>query len=106
MHWVATQRFHHRSALMQRWGVALLLGACALWIWLAFLLADRSDAYCYRACEQITDLSELLTILIVSVPLSVLGAALLIGGSVRRQTSAHIHQVIEMQQSEDRAREK
>ncbi|MEV0915304.1 hypothetical protein AB0I93_13680 [Streptomyces sp. NPDC049967] len=40
----------------------------------------------------------------VPAPLSVLGAALLVGGSVRRQTSAHILQVIEMQKSEDRAR--
>ncbi|MGC5394565.1 hypothetical protein ACPXCP_02305 [Streptomyces sp. DT20] len=107
MYWVARQRFHHRSALMQGWGVALLLAASALWVWLAFLLVDQRDAYCYRTvsnCELITAWPQQLTLLAVSVPLSLLGTALLVGGSVRRQTSAHILQVIEMQKSEDRAR--
>ncbi|MFD0023658.1 hypothetical protein [Streptomyces sp. NPDC058382] len=107
MQWAARQNFHHRSVLMQGWGVVLLLVACALWIWLAFLLVDQQDAYCYRTvynCVLVTSLPKQLTILAVSVPLSVLGAALLVGGSVRRQTSAHVLQVIEMQKSEDRAR--
>ncbi|WLQ41446.1 hypothetical protein P8A22_16475 [Streptomyces laculatispora] len=109
MQWVACQNFHHRSALMQGWGVALLLVACALWVWLAFLPAGQADAYCYRTvsnCELITAWPEQLTILAVSAPLSVLGSALLVGGSVRRQTSAHVLQVIEMQKSQDRARGK
>ncbi|MFF1921876.1 hypothetical protein ACFVW8_15045 [Streptomyces sp. NPDC058221] len=107
MQWVARQNFHHRSALMQGWGVVLLLAACALWIWLAFVLVDQQDAYCYRTvsnCVRVTALPKQLTLLAASGPLSVLGAALLVGGSVRRQTSAHVLQVIEMQKSEERAR--
>lgn len=109
MQWVARQSFHHRSALMQGWGVGLLLASGALWVWLAFLLVDQRDAYCYRTvsnCELITAWPQQLTILAVSAPLSVLGAALLVGGSVRRQTSAHVLRIIELQKSEERARAK
>ncbi len=69
-------------------------------------MAQR-DAYCYRTvsnCELITARPQQLAILGGSAPLSVLGAALLVDGSVRRQTSAHILHVIEMQKSEERAR--
>ncbi|MET7546779.1 hypothetical protein [Streptomyces sp. NPDC005078] len=109
MQWVARQQFHHRSALMQAWGAGLLLIAAGLWVWLAFLLVDQADAYCYRVTMQCTVVSELpkqLTVLAVSGPLSVLGSALLVGGSVRRQTSAHVFQVVEMQKSEERDRQK
>ncbi|MFF1837340.1 hypothetical protein ACFVXE_24495 [Streptomyces sp. NPDC058231] len=109
MQWVARQQFHHRSALMQGWGAALLLVSVGLWIWLAFLLTDQADAYCYRVtmeCKVISGWSEQIIVLALSGPLSVLGSALLVGGSVRRQTSAHVLQVIEMQESEERARNK
>ncbi|MEU9618492.1 MULTISPECIES: hypothetical protein [unclassified Streptomyces] len=108
MQWPARQRFHHHSALMQTWGAVLLIAACALWIWLGFLLADQQGTYCYRAspCEVATEVPKQLTVLGASVPLSVLGTALLVGGSVRRQTSAHVFQVIEMQKSEERERAK
>lgn len=109
MQWVARQSFHHRSAQMQGWGGILLLAAGALWVWLAFLLWDQADAYCYRTvsnCTLITAWPRQLTILAASVPLSVAGAALLVGGSVRRQTSAHVLRIIELQKSEDRARTK
>ncbi|MFF8913625.1 hypothetical protein ACF08M_09945 [Streptomyces sp. NPDC015032] len=108
MQWAARQRFHHTSALMQTWGAVLLIVACALWIWLGFLLADEQEVYCYHVsrCEVVTEVPKQLTVLGASVPLSVLGTALLVGGSVRRQTSAHVLQVIEMQKSEERARAK
>ncbi|WP_326767088.1 hypothetical protein OG978_23400 [Streptomyces sp. NBC_01591] len=110
MQWAARQHFHHRSALMQTWGVVLLLIACALWVWLGFLLAEDQDMYCHRTmssmCEVDTDVPKQLTLLGISAPLSVLGAGLLVAGSVRRQTSAHVFEVIEMQKSEERSRQK
>ncbi|MEU2667761.1 hypothetical protein ABZ622_02670 [Streptomyces sp. NPDC007164] len=110
MQWAARQHFHHRSALMQGWGAVLLLVASALWVWLGFLLADQQDMYCYRgmssACEVDTGLPKQLTVLGISAPLSVAGAGLLVAGTVRRQTSAHVFEVIEMQKSEERSREK
>ncbi|MFD4942861.1 hypothetical protein ACFVYE_36675 [Streptomyces sp. NPDC058239] len=109
MQWATRQQFHHRSVLMQTWGAVLLLVACALWIRLGFLLVDQQDAYCYRVtmeCEVVTEWPKQLAMLGISAPLSVLGAALLVGGSVRRQTSAHVLQVIEMQKSEERDRAK
>ncbi|MFG2561189.1 hypothetical protein [Streptomyces sp. NPDC048496] len=41
-----------------------------------------------------------------SAPSSVLGAALFVAGSVRKQTSAHVFEVIEKQKSEERSRQK
>lgn len=110
MQWAARQHFHHRSALMQTWGAVLLLIACALWVWLGFLLADQDGMRCYvgrsSVCEVESDVPKGLTVLGISAPLSVLGAGLLVAGSVRRQTSAHVFEVIEMQKSEERSREK
>ncbi|MGW1186760.1 hypothetical protein [Streptomyces sp. NPDC002559] len=109
MQWAARQHFHHRSALMQAWGCVLLLAACVLWVWLGFLLADSEGAYCYggmSVCRVESDVPKQLTLLGISAPLSVLGAGLLVAGSVRRQTSAHVFEVIEMQKSEERSREK
>ncbi|GAA1313560.1 hypothetical protein GCM10009647_039660 [Streptomyces sanglieri] len=110
MQWAARQYFHHRSALMQSWGAVLLLVACALWVWLGFLLAGQQDMYCYRtmsgSCEVESGLPKQLTVLGISAPLSVVGAGLLVAGTVRRQTSAHVFEVIEMQKSEERNRQK
>ncbi|MCT2545973.1 hypothetical protein ACFV8E_22405 [Streptomyces sp. NPDC059849] len=110
MQWAARQYFHHRSALMQAWGAVLLLVACALWVWLGFQLAGQQDVYCHRtmsgSCEVDTGLPKQLTVLGISAPLSVVGAGLLVAGTVRRQTSAHVFEVIEMQKSEERNRQK
>ncbi|MFE7618919.1 hypothetical protein [Streptomyces sp. NPDC057496] len=109
MQWTARQHFHHRSALMQTWGSVLLLAACVLWIWLGFLLADPEDTYYYGGTSVYkveSGVPKQLTLLGISVPLSVLGTGLLVAGSVRRQTSAHVFEVIEMQKSEERSREK
>jgi hypothetical protein len=108
--WVERQHFDHRSALMQGWGALLLLAACALWVWLGVLLWDQDDTlYCFRAssvCELDSTMPKQLILLSLSAPLSVAGSALLVAGSVRRQTTAHVLRVIEMQQSEERARRK
>ncbi|MFB6987208.1 hypothetical protein ACFC0C_11765 [Streptomyces sp. NPDC056178] len=108
MQWAARRQFHHRSALMQAWGAVLLVVACVLWIRLGFMLAEQWDAYCYRVsqCEAVTEVPKQLTVLGISALLSVLGTALLVAGSVRRQTSAHVFEVIEMQKSEERERAK
>ncbi|NED07374.1 hypothetical protein G3I55_37720 [Streptomyces sp. SID6648] len=109
MQWVARQQFHRTSTSMQTWGVVLLLGACALWVRLAFLLVEQSDASCYgetQYCDLIEAWPEQLTLLAISAPVSVLGTALLVAGAVRRQTSAHVLEVIEMQGAEERARQK
>ncbi|WP_406285231.1 hypothetical protein [Streptomyces sp. NBC_00209] len=108
MQWVERQHFNHGSSLMRGWGALLLLIACALWVWLGFLIWDTEDTlYCFRAysyCKMDTTLPKQLTLLGISAPLSVAGTGLLVAGSVRRQTSAHVLRVIEMQQSEERAR--
>lgn len=110
MQWAERQRFNHGSSLMQGWGVLLLLIACALWVWVGFLIRDTEDTlYCFRAssiCEMDTTMPKQLTLLGISAPLSVAGTGLLVAGRVRRQTSAHVLRVIEMQQSEERARNK
>lgn len=109
MQWAARQQFHHRSMLMLTWGAVLLLITCALWIWLGFLLVDQQDVYCYRVstqCKVVTEWPKQLTILGISAPSSVLGAALFVAGSVRKQTSAHVFEVIEKQKSEERSRQK
>lgn len=94
---------------MQTWGAVLLLAACALWVRLAFLLVEQSDASCYghtQNCDLIEAWPEQLTLLAISVPVSVLGVALFVAGTVRRQVSAHVLEVIELQRSEARQREK
>ncbi|MFE9818917.1 hypothetical protein [Streptomyces sp. NPDC005773] len=109
MQWVERQHFHHRSALMQGWGAVLLLVACGLWVRLGFLMWDQDDSfYCSRAsiCELDGTMPTQLILLAVSAPLSVAGSALLVAGSARRQTTEHVLRVIEMQQSEERARRK
>lgn len=109
MQWAARQRFHHTSTTMQTWGAVLLLAACALWVRLAFLLVEQADTTCFAVtnhCSLVTAWPEQLTLLAASAPLSVLGAALFVAGTVRRQASAHVLEVIEMQRAEQRARQK
>ncbi|MET8347790.1 MULTISPECIES: hypothetical protein [Streptomyces microflavus subgroup] len=109
MQWIARQQFHRTSTSMQSWGAVLLIAACALWVRLAFLLVEQSDASCFgetQNCGLIEAWPEQLTILAVSVPLSVLGTVLFVAGTVRRQISAHVLEVIEMQRAEKRARQK
>ncbi|MFF2328294.1 MULTISPECIES: hypothetical protein [unclassified Streptomyces] len=109
MQWEARHYFDRGSVLMQLWGAALLIVACVLWVWLGFLLVDQHDTVCFTVtthCEMVTAWPKQLTILGISAPLSVFGAALFVAGTVRKQTSTHVLQVIEMQQSEERSRNK
>ncbi|WP_411079887.1 hypothetical protein [Streptomyces sp. cmx-18-6] len=108
MQWIARQKFHRTSTAMRGWGAVLLLAACAAWARLAYLLTDVADVTCYESsvpCSLTTAWPEQLTLLAVSVPLSVLGTALFVAGAVRRQTSAHVLEVIEMQRVEERRRQ-
>ncbi|WP_234421918.1 hypothetical protein [Streptomyces sp. CB00316] len=57
-------------------------------------------------CDLIEAWPEQLTLLAISAPVSVLGAVLFVTGTVRRQTSARVLEVIEMQRAEKRARQK
>ncbi|MEV4880141.1 hypothetical protein [Streptomyces cyaneofuscatus] len=94
---------------MQTWGAVLLLAACALWVRLAFLLVEQADRSCYgetQNCGLIEAWPEQLTLLAVSAPVSVLGAALFVAGTVRRQATAHVLEVIEMQRAEARQKKK
>lgn len=93
---------------MQGWGLGLLFLACLLWIRLGYLVIDQFDAYCVDDvhCPVVAEWPELFGILAASVPLSVIGGALFVGGAVRRQTSAHVLRIIEMERSEERARQK
>ncbi|MGW9303137.1 hypothetical protein ACWHA3_20275 [Streptomyces cyaneofuscatus] len=94
---------------MQTWGAVLLLAACALWVRLAFLLVEQSGGSCYgetRNCDLIEAWPGQLTLLAVSVPVSVLGVALFVAGTVRRQATAHVLEVIEMQRAEARQKKR
>ncbi|WP_433401789.1 hypothetical protein [Streptomyces sp. CA-146814] len=94
---------------MQTWGAVVLLAACALWVRLAFLLVEQSDASCYgetQNCDLIAAWPGQLTLLAISVPVSVLGVALFVAGTVRRQVSAHVLEVIELQRAEARQKER
>ncbi|MEW2067909.1 hypothetical protein [Streptomyces sp. NPDC007346] len=109
MQWIARQQFHRTSATVQTWGAVLLLAACTSWVRLAFLLVEQSDVSCYgqtQNCRLIEAWPEQLTLLAISALLSVLGAALFVAGMVRRQVSAHVLEVIEMQRAEARRKEK
>ncbi|MEW5536246.1 hypothetical protein AB1339_01070 [Streptomyces cyaneofuscatus] len=109
MQWVARQQFHRTSTSMQTWGTVSLLVACALWVRLAFLLVEQSDASCYgetQNCDLIEAWPGQLTLLAISAPVSVLGVALFVAGTVRRQATAHVLEVIEMQRAEARQRKK
>ncbi|MFD3412676.1 hypothetical protein [Streptomyces cyaneofuscatus] len=57
-------------------------------------------------CDLIEAWPGRLTLLAISVPVSVLGVALFVAGTVRRQATAHVREVIEMQRAEARQKKK
>ncbi|MEU3216504.1 hypothetical protein ACF1BP_07385 [Streptomyces sp. NPDC014735] len=125
MHWAVRQDFDRRSGTLIGWGLGLLAVATGLLIWLGYLLlapytvhsrtgtlecdspvADSSFQNTSSRCGPERDWPELMLIFALSVPPAVAGTALCVSGSTRRQTTAHIFEVIEMQKSEERLRAK
>lgn len=126
MQWAARQDFDRRAGRQQTWGSALLLLAAALLLWLGYLLLvpftvndyqrevsceslvfyDGSTASYAQDCLAEREWPELLALGALSVPPAVAGAALFTSGSTRKQASAHALRVIELQQSEERAKRK
>ncbi|MFF3731700.1 hypothetical protein ACFYXM_15600 [Streptomyces sp. NPDC002476] len=125
MHWAARQHFDRRSGTLLGWGLGLLAVAAGLLIWLGYLLLAPYTVHSYSydlecdspvadshfrssspRCGSARDWPELMLILALSVPPAVAGTALCVSGSTRKQTSAHVFAVIEMQKSEERLRNK
>ena len=123
MQWEERHYFSNRSRLMQIWGVTLLLVTCGLWIWLGYLLLTSYtvstsshtyecdppivDSYAsgsWTPCASERDWPDLMLILAASVPPALVGTGLCVGGSTRKQISAHVFEIIEMQKSEERLR--
>lgn len=59
-----------------------------------------------KLCSAERDWPELLGIGALAVPPAVAGAALFTSGSARKRASAHVFRILEMQESEERARQK
>lgn len=130
MQWPARQEFERRAGRQQSWGVGLMAVSAALFLWLGYLLlipftvhhyhdeiaceapvfySGESTSYSEGAagrCSAERDWPELLGVGFLAVPPAVVGAALFTSGSARRRASAHVFQVLETQDSEERARKK
>ncbi|MFF2730317.1 hypothetical protein ACFVS9_20780 [Streptomyces sp. NPDC058008] len=130
MQWTARQEFDRWAGRQQGWGVGLMAVSAALFLWLGYLLlmpftvhdyADEiacdapvfyeSESTPYsqgagKLCSAARDWPELLAIGVLAVPPAIVGAALFTSGSSRKRASAHVFRVLEMQESEDRAKQK
>lgn len=130
MQWTARQEFDRWAGLQQGWGAGLMAVSAALFLWLGYLLLvpfsvyeyrdeiacdaplfpDRADsAYStstHKLCAAERDWPELLGVGFLAVPPAVAGAALFTGGSARKRASAHVFRILELQESEERARQK
>ncbi|MFE7753416.1 hypothetical protein [Streptomyces sp. NPDC057428] len=130
MHWTVRQEFDRRAGRQQGWGAGLLAVAAALCLWLGYLLFmpftvhdyqdeiaceapvfydDESTSYSrgtWKQCGAERDWPELLAIGLLAVPPAVAGAALFTNGSARKHATTHVFRVLEMQESEERARQK
>ncbi|EFE76729.1 hypothetical protein K7395_14080 [Streptomyces filamentosus] len=126
MHWAVRQEFDRRAGARVAWGVGLSAVAAGLLLWLGYLLlapytvasSPSRDLECESPlahgrshtspslCAGERDWPELVGILALSVPTAVAGAALVVSGTSRRRTSAHVFAILEMQASEVRARGK
>ncbi|MFI9625154.1 hypothetical protein [Streptomyces sp. NPDC052042] len=127
MQWPARQEFNNRSGGLIGWGLALLAVASGLLIWLGYLLlapytvdspyssgtmdceSPIADPYFQKdrsPCGPERDWPGLMLILASSVPPAVAGTALCVTGSTRRQVSAHVFSIIEMQKVEERRQKK
>lgn len=129
MQWTARQEFDRWAGRQQGWGFGFMALSAALFLWLGYLLLvpfsveDSSfdeiacDAPVFHdsantpysesapeRCVAERDWPELLALGVLAVPLAVAGAALFTSGSSRKRASAHVFRVLEMQESEERAR--
>ncbi|MFG3406155.1 hypothetical protein [Streptomyces sp. NPDC048142] len=124
MHWAVRQEFDRRAGARVAWGVGLSAVAAGLLLWLGYLLlapytVPSSSPTRSLECESPMEYGgshtspslcagergwpELVGILALSVPTAVAGAALIVSGTSRRRTSAHVLEVLEMRASEERA---
>ncbi|MFC9606284.1 hypothetical protein ACFTTN_22835 [Streptomyces niveus] len=130
MQWPARQEFDRWAGRQQSWGVGLMTVSAALFLWLGYLLLipfsthhyhdeiaceapvfynSESTSYSQGAgkrCSAERDWPELLGLGFLAVPPAIAGAALFTSGSVRKRASAHVFRILEMQESEERARQK
>ncbi|MFE4214477.1 hypothetical protein [Streptomyces sp. NPDC056844] len=130
MQWPARQEFDRWAGRQQSWGAGLMALSAALFLWLGYLLLipfsvdDYHDEVACEApvfydsestpysegagklCSAERDWPELLGLGALAVPPAVAGAALFTSGSARKRASAHVFRILEMQESEERARQK
>ncbi|MFJ8857828.1 hypothetical protein ACIRD8_05270 [Streptomyces sp. NPDC102451] len=130
MQWPARQEFDRWAGRQQNWGAGLMAVSAALFLWLGYLLLipfsvdDYHDEIACEApvfydgertpysegagklCSVERDWPELLGIGALAVPPAVAGAALFTSGSARKRASAHVFRILEIQESEERARRK
>ncbi|MFJ4837803.1 hypothetical protein [Streptomyces sp. NPDC088746] len=130
MQWPARQEFDRWAGRQQSWGAGLMALSAALFLWLGYLLLipftvhhfqdeisceapvfydSESTSYSQGAgklCSAERDWPELLGIGFLAVPPAVAGAALFTSGSARKRASSHVFRILEMQESEERARQK
>lgn len=130
MQWPARQEFDRSAGRQQGWGAGLMTVSAALFLWLGYLLlipfsthyyhdeiaceapvfhSSESTSYSQGAakrCSAERDWPELLGIGFLAVPPAIAGAALFTSGSARKRASAHVLLILEMRESEERARQK
>lgn len=130
MQWPARQEFDRWAGRQQSWGAGLMAVSAALFLWLGYLLLmpfsvhdyhdeiaceapvfydSESSAYGQgtgKLCSAERDWPELLGLGFLAVPPAVAGAALFTSGSARKRASAHVFRILEMQESEERARQR
>ncbi|MCP3819202.1 hypothetical protein NLX86_14125 [Streptomyces sp. A3M-1-3] len=120
--------FRRRAKRAQAWGFGLLSAAALLWLWVGILLLTPyevgGERYSSRDCESRffteygtanegavngtscaaeRDWPELLGVLALSVPVSVVGAVLYTGGSVSNRMSEHAAEIERLSTPADRA---
>ncbi|WP_432105014.1 hypothetical protein [Streptomyces sp. bgisy091] len=130
MQWPARQEFDRVAGRQQGWGAGLMVVSAALFLWLGYLLMipftvhdyqdeiaceapvfhdSESTSYSQGAgklCSAERDWPELLALGLLAVPPAVAGAALFTSGSARKRASSHVFRILEMQDSQERARQR
>ncbi|MFF8984644.1 hypothetical protein ACF08E_14830 [Streptomyces globisporus] len=119
--------FREQAARMRNWGLGLLVVAGLLWGWCAYLLmteytietrtgfekecaarlfTDRGTAnegvYAGDYCADERDWPEALVVLQLSIPVALVGTALVTAGSVTRRMSSHAQAMRELDRLAER----